>query len=168
VPGTSIDLTRFIPVAVLKQWVDMAHARGQLLFLYGHRVVADEAFVTGRVVEVSSNELLADADVALPQDEDVVLVPDVARRGASSLGGLSVAGGRRIRLSAEGPDLRRLTAPGATFLIGPSYGTRRSDFAGLVEYASRRLTFYTVSEVVSGKHRRAGQPAADGPERGLP
>ena len=173
VPGTSIDLTRYLPLAVLKQWVDLAQERGQLLFLYGHRVLPDEAFAVGRVASVSPHELVAEADVALPQDEDVVLVPDMARRGlAGSVGSLSVAEGRRIRTPESGPDLTRLTAPGAQFLIGPAYGTRLSDFVGLLEYAAGRLHFYTVSEIVSGKHAAGVQapaaPLKTGPERGSP
>lgn len=153
-PGTSIDLTRYLPLAVLKQWVDLAHERGQVLFLYGHRVLPDDAFVVGRVAQVSAHELVLEADVALPQDDDVVLVPDITRRSLSgSIGGLTVAEGRRLRTPESGPDLTRLTSPGATFLIGPAYGTRLSDFTALIEYAAARLTFYTVSEIVSGKHQ---------------
>jgi peptidoglycan/xylan/chitin deacetylase (PgdA/CDA1 family) len=162
-PGTAIDLTRHLPLALLKQWVDMAHERGQLLFLYGHRVLPDDAFAVGRVAEVSAHELRADADLVLPTDEDVVLVPDLARRGTSnSIGGLSVVEGRLLRTPESSPDLTRLTAPGSTFLIGPAYGMRLSDFVGLIEYAATRVEFYTVSDVVSGKHvsanRAAGAP----------
>ncbi len=163
VPGTAIDLTRYVPLAVLKQWVDMAHERGQVLFLYGHRVLPDDAFVTGRVTRVSAHELLAEADVILPQGEDVVLVPDIARRSpAGSVGSLAVAEGRRISTPESGPDLTRLTAPGATFLIGPAYGTRLSDFVGLIGYAAERLPFYTVAEIVAGRHEasapKTGEP----------
>lgn len=172
-PGTAIDLTRYVPLAVLKQWIDMAHGRGQLLFLYGHRVLPDEAFVAARVVSVSAHEVTVDRDVALPQDEDVVLVPDIARRSQSgSVGSLSVAEGRHVRTAQEGMDLTRLTAPGATLLIGPAYGTRLSDFVSLIEYAAERLTFYTVAEVVSGRHeaaaQAAGAPREAEPERRQP
>ena len=149
-PGTSIDLTRYVPVEVLKQWVDLAQARGQLLFLYGHRVLPDDAFVTGRVLEVSPHELVAATDVALPRDEELVLVPDMGRAmPKGSIGGFELAQGRRIRTPAESPDLTRFTAPGATFLIGSSYGTRLSDFTNFVGYAAQRLNFLTVADVVS-------------------
>ncbi len=155
-PGTSIDLTRYLPLPVLKQWVDLAHERGQVLFLYGHRVLPDDAFAVGRVAAVTAHELVAEAEVALPVDEDIVLVPDIGRRGlAGPIGGLTVAEGRRIRAPDGSPDLTRLTAPGATFLIGPSYGTRLSDFIELIEYAARKLNFYTVSEIVAGKQNKA-------------
>lgn len=152
-PGTSIDLTRYVPLDILKKWVDMTYARGQLLLLYGHRVLPDEAFVTGSVVEVHAHELVTDADIVLPQDEDVVLVPDLARRGmVNSIGGLAVADSRRILTPDTSPDLTLHTAPGSTFLIGPAYGTRFSDFVNLIDYAAERLTFYTVADIVAGRH----------------
>jgi peptidoglycan/xylan/chitin deacetylase (PgdA/CDA1 family) len=165
-PGTSIDLTRYVPVAVLKQWVDMAHARGQLLLLYGHRVLPDESFVTGRVAEVSANELVSDVPVVLPQGEDVVLVPDLARRSPTgSIGGLEVEG-RRIRLPAGSPELARLTTPGATYLVGPAYGTRLSDLRELLDYAAGRLAFYTVADIVDGKHGAGVTAPVDAPTKG--
>ena len=173
-PGTSIDLTRHVPLALLKQWVDLAAARGQLLFLYGHRVLPDEAFVTGRVVEVHPHELVTDIPVVLPQDEDVVLVPDLARRGMSdSIGGLVVAGDSlRIRTPEASPDLTRLTTPGAAFLIGPAYGTRLSDFVSLIDYAAERLTFYTVADIVADRHlvneTISDSPLAAGHKGGIP
>jgi len=172
-PGTAIDLTRYVPLAVLKQWVDMAHDRGQLLFLYGHRVLPDEAFVLARVVNVTEHEVTVDRDVVLPQDEDVVMVPDMARRSQSgSVGSLSVAEGRRVRTAEAGSDLTRLTEPGSTLLIGPAYGTRLSDFVGLIEYAAARLPFYTVAEIVNDRQasaaQAAGSPQKAEPERGTP
>ncbi len=165
-PGTSIDLSRHLPLATLKQWVDLAHERDQVLFLYGHRVLPDEAFVTGRVVRVTARELVAEGLPAVPAGEDTVLVPDLARRGASVQLGAEVRfDGQTLRVPEGAPDLTRLTAPGATFLIGPAYGTRLSDFVALVDYAAARLNFYTVSEIVEGRHR-AGRPPV--PERGAP
>jgi peptidoglycan/xylan/chitin deacetylase (PgdA/CDA1 family) len=155
-PGTAFDLTRHLPLATLMQWVDLAHERGELLFLYGHRVLPDDAFVTGRVARVAAHELVAEADVVLPVDEDVVLVPNMFRHSAAtSSGGIEVADKRRILTPASNGDLTRLTAPGATFLIGPAYGTRLSDFVALMEYAAARLRFYTVADVVAGRHTSA-------------
>ena len=151
-PGTSIDSTRFTPVSVMKQWVDMAHRRNELLLLYGHRVLPDSAFVTGRVVRVSPQELTVDVDVVLQPGEEYALVPDMKRPTASADPvRVSVAEGRIIRV--DGGDLTRATAEGAEFLIGPSYGTRLSEFRELIEYAAGRLRFFTVSDVVDGKHR---------------
>jgi hypothetical protein len=96
----------------------------------------------------------------MPSGEDVMLVPDMARlRAAGSLGGFVVEG-RRIRVPAGSPSLARLTAPGSTFLMGPAYGTRLSDFRQMIEYAAKKLPFFTVSEIVSGSHRSAPPPAA--------
>lgn len=152
-PATSIDLNRFLPLPTLMEWVDMAHDGDRILFLYGHRVLPDAAFVTGRVVSVSSHELVTDREVVLPKDQDVVLVPDLSRRSSvKSIGGLSVDG-VRIRTPEGSPSLTQRTAPGATFLIGPAYGTRLSDFTRLVAYAAKRLTFYTVADIVHGRHK---------------
>jgi peptidoglycan/xylan/chitin deacetylase (PgdA/CDA1 family) len=161
-PGTSFDLSRHVPLATLRQWVDMAHARGELLFLYGHRILPDEAFATGRVAAVSAQDLVAETAVALPRGEEIVLVPDMNRRGTTdSIGGLVVdTNARTIRVPEAGTDLTRLTAPGATFLIGPAYGTRLSDFRSLIAYAAGRLTFYTVADVVAGRHQAGGAPSA--------
>lgn len=158
IPGTSIDLTRHLPLPLLLQWVDLAQAQGQFLFLYGHRVLPDESFVTGRVVEVTADRLVAEAPIILPAEEDVVLVPDMARRaGADSLRGLSVEG-NQLTVTEGSPDLRTLTAPGALFLIGPSYGTRLSDFRALLDHAAARMHFYTVAEAIRGDSPTRPEP----------
>lgn len=147
-PGTSIDLTRYIPNRLLFQWIDMAQRQNKLLFLYGHRVLPDEHFVTGRVVSVSAHAITTDIEVRLPEGEDLVLVPNINQRSmADSLRGFTAAG-QTIQVQAP-DDLTRLTAPGATFLIGPSYGTRLSDFRELLEYAAKRVAFYRISDVIA-------------------
>jgi len=76
-------------------------------------------------------------------------VPDIARRGRRGSPEHLTVEGARIRTPEGGPDLTQMTVPGATFLIGPSYGTRLSDFRALIDYASQRLHFYTVSEALA-------------------
>jgi len=147
-PGTAIDLSYHLPTSMILRWIDAAQARGQLLFLYGHRVLPDDHFVTGRVIEVTAREIVADADIVLPTDEGIVLVPDIMRSGRRESPGNLTVEGARIRIPEGGPDLTQMTAPGATFLIGPAYGTRLSDFRVLIDYASERLHFYTVSEAL--------------------
>lgn len=171
-PGTSFDLTHYVPVGVLRQWIDMAHDQGQFLFLYGHHVSPDAAFVTGRVVRVTAHTLECETAVSLPAGDAIVLVPDIARRATSgAIEGLTVEGGGRvIRTPDSAANLSQLTGPGSIFLIGPAYGTRLSDFAELVRYASGRLNFYTVSEVVSGarsvgEHAGAGFPTVESERR---
>jgi hypothetical protein len=93
----------------------------------------------------------------------VVLVPDMGGGAGVPAGELRFEGGRRIRSPEGGADLTRLTAPGAFFLIGPSYGTRLSDFKDLIEYASSRLPFYTVAEIVAGKHAVPAEGVAVAP-----
>jgi len=151
-PATSIDSTRYTPLPVMKQWVDMAQRRNELLLLYGHRVLPDSAFITGRVVEVSPQELTVDVDVELQPGEEYALVPNTGRRVTSSEP-FRVAGVERRTIRVDGGDLTRVTEPGAEFLMGPSYGTRLSEFREFIEYAATKLRFFTVSEVVDGKHR---------------
>lgn len=146
VPGTAIDLTRHLPLPLLKQWIDAAHRQAQCLFLYGHRVLPDDHFFTATVTAVEPRRLRLDQPVRLPDEDSLVLVPDIARRGlADSLRAFTV-NGAEIEL-AQG-DLTRLTAPGATILIGPTYGTRLSDFQALIEYAAPRLAFLRLSDAV--------------------
>lgn len=151
-PATSIDSTRYTPLPMLRQWVDMAHRRGELLLLYGHRVLPDSAFVTGLVVEVSARELKVDVPVELQIGEEYALVPNTDRRVASS-DPFRVVRAEGGTIVVESGDLTKVTSPGAGFLMGPSYGTRMSDFRALIEYAAPRLRFYTVSDIADGKHR---------------
>jgi peptidoglycan/xylan/chitin deacetylase (PgdA/CDA1 family) len=161
-PATSIDSTQFTPLPLLKQWVDLAHRRGELLFLYGHRVLPDDAFTTGKVVAVENSVIVVDTDVVLQPDEEYALVPDMERR---TLGGapLRVLQTENRRIIVDGGDLAQRTHAGAVFLIGPSYGTRLSEFRELISYAADRLRFYTVSEVLEGRHRQNASEQAAAP-----
>lgn len=42
-PGPSIDTAQY-GVDLVKKWIDLANRRGVVLFLYGHRILPDEAF----------------------------------------------------------------------------------------------------------------------------
>lgn len=161
-PATSIDSTQFIPLPLLKQWIDLAARRGELLFLYGHRVLPDSAFITGRVAAVDGPALTVDTDVVLEPDEEYALVLNTERR-ASAAQTLRITDAQGRRIVVEGGNLAELTQPGATFLIGPSYGTRWSEFRELISYAAERLPFYTVSEIMEGRHRRSSMATADSP-----
>lgn len=70
----------------------------------------------------------------LPKNEDLVLVPDTARRmKGDSLRGFS-AEGTTLRLPGAG--FTRLAAPGSNCRIGAAYGLARSDFVELLDYAA--------------------------------
>ncbi len=152
-PATSIDSTQFTPLPLLKQWVDLARSRGELLFLYGHRVLPDDAFTTGRVVAIEGASVIVDTDVVLKPDEEYALVPDTEQRGLGAQPPRVLrAEGRRV--ITDNPNLAQMTKPGAAFLIGPSYGTRLSEFRELMAYAAERLNFYTLHDILDGRHRQ--------------
>ncbi|MEI6167373.1 MAG: polysaccharide deacetylase family protein [bacterium] len=149
VPGTAMDMAHYVPVDLLKQWIDMAADRNKLLFLYGHRILPDSDFATGTVVSVTSTTLTAAVAVTLPQGTDLVLAPDVTRRAITDFFNIVKVTGTVIEVDRA--DLAANTRPGAQFLIGEAYSTRLSDFRSLVEYAASKVNFYTLHDVASGK-----------------
>jgi peptidoglycan/xylan/chitin deacetylase (PgdA/CDA1 family) len=153
VPGTAFDLTAYVPLALLQSWIDQARQRDKVLFLFGHRVLPESEFAVGRVSSVTGNRLTASAPLSAPPGEDLVLVPDTRRRtlGPEPLRVMKVEGDT-VTVN-DGADLGGLTQPGAEFIIGPMYGARLSEFRELIEHAAARVHFYTVSEIVEGKHQ---------------
>ena len=150
-PGTPIDTAQYAPVELVKKWIDLAQRRDLVLFLYGHRILPDDAFATGIVVAVSGDAVTLDRPVRLEAGEDYVLVPDAASRpGMRSI--LAVQGAEGATVTLTEPVSGAVEA-GKQVLIGPSYGTRRSDFEELLRYAAERLDFYTIADVQAGKHR---------------
>lgn len=150
VPGTAIDMAHYVPIDLLKEWIDMAAERNMLLFLYGHRILPDSYFATGTVVSVTSTSITAEADVTLPQGTDLVLAPDVSRRAASDYFNVSKVTGKVIEVDRA--ELTSNTKPGAQFLIGEAYSTRLSDFRQLMEYAGAKVNFYTLHDIATGKY----------------
>lgn len=161
VPGTSIDTSQYAPIELMKKWIDMAHARGTTLFLYGHRVLPDAAFTTGRVVAVAGTAVTLDRPVALEAGEENVLVPDAARRqSVQDVRTVQGADGAILQLAEPAP---ATVAVGNWVLVGPAYGTRQSDFEELLRYAAERLDFLTLADVQARSPRPAAAPAGDGP-----
>ena len=155
-PGTSIDTTQYAPLDLVKKWIDMAQRRDSVLFLYGHRILPDSAFTTGRVVQVSATTVTLDRSVALEAGEDYVLVPDMERRQSlQNVFAVQGAEGATVTVPELVPGS---VAVGNQVLIGPSYGTRRSDFEELLRYAAERLHFYTIADIQAGKHRSQRLP----------
>ncbi len=152
IPGTAIDMAHYVPVDLLKKWIDMAAERKMLLLLYGHRILPDSSFATGTVVSVTSTTLTAEMDVTLPQGTDLVLVPDMSRRETTDYFNITSVTGKVIEVDRA--DLTANTRLGAQFLIGEAYSTRLSDFRSLLEYAASKVNFYTLHDIASGKHRQ--------------
>ena len=160
-PGTPIDTTQYAPIDLVKKWIDMAQRRDSVLFLYGHRILPDSAFTTGRVVAVSANTVTLDRPVLLEAGEDYVLVPDLERRQSmQNVFAVQGAAGSTVTVQELAPGA---VAVGNEVLIGPSYGTRRSDFEELLQYAAEHLHFYTIADVQAGKHRNRRDPAENSP-----
>lgn len=158
-PGVSMDTVKWIPWLTLKSWVDAAAQEGAGLFLYGHRVLPDDAFMEAQVVRVDADRVELDADIRLPHDEPMALVPDTEQARASGPPWMVRSIEGRV-VQVEGSDLRRATAPGRRVLIGPSYGTRATDFERLLEYAAPRLRFLTVHEFVRERSEARAPPGA--------
>ena len=156
-PGTPIDTAQYAPVDLIKKWIDLAHRRDLVLFLYGHRVLPDSAFTAGRVVAVAGNVVTLDRPVELADGEENVLVPCVLRRqAAQSVIPVTSAAGSEVTVAELPPDA---VAVGSEVLVGPNYGTRQSDFEEILRYASERLHFYTIADVRAGRHRIAAAAA---------
>ena len=152
-PGTSIDTAQYAPVDLIKKWIDLAQRRDEVLFLYGHRILPDDAFVAGRVVAVAGNVVTLDCPVELAEGEEYVLVPDASRRQiAQSVIPVVSAGGTAVTVAEMPPDA---VVVGREVLVGPNYGTRRSDFEELLRYAAERLRFCTIADVRTGRNRSA-------------
>lgn len=160
VPGTAIDMAHYVPVDLLKQWIDLAAEQNLLLFLYGHRILPDSSFATGTVVSVTSITLTAELDVTLPQGTDLVLVPDVTRRAVTDYFTISKVNGKVIEVDRA--DLTANTKPGAQFLIGEAYSTRLSDFRTVMGHAAAKVNFYTLHDIAAGKYSKtvASSPKA--------
>ncbi len=150
-PGTSIDTAQYAPIELIEKWIDLAHRRGSVLFLYGHRILPDDAFSDGRVTAIAGNAVTLDRPIQLDEGEDYVLVPDVERRqNANDLLHVQSAEGATVVLDEAAPGA---LAVGNLVRIGPDYGTRRSDFEEMLRYASERLNFYTIADVQAGRNQ---------------
>jgi peptidoglycan/xylan/chitin deacetylase (PgdA/CDA1 family) len=152
IPGTEISLANYVPMELIKKWIDLAHNQDSLLFLYGHQVLPDAEFVTGTVETAKLHTLTATAAIKPIAEADLYLVPDTTRRFLGVPMRVVSIEGKQVQLGRG--DLSRLTKPGATFMIGPGYGMSLSDFREMIAYAAKRLKFFTVHQVVDGKWRK--------------
>ena len=152
VPGTAMDMAHYVPPELMKKWIDLAVQQNSLLFIYGHRVLPDSSFVTGKVVRVAETTLTAEIPVTLPSGTDLVLIPDISRRQVTSdYFHVQKVTGNVIEV--DRPNLATTTQPGSNFLIGEAYSTRLSDFRTMLEYAGSRINFYTLHDVAAGNFK---------------
>jgi peptidoglycan/xylan/chitin deacetylase (PgdA/CDA1 family) len=152
IPGTEISLANYVPMALIRKWIDLAHNQGSVLFLYGHQVLPDAEFVKGTVEAATRHTLTATVTIKPVAEPDLYLVPDTAQRFLGVPMRVVSIEGKQIQVGRG--DLARLTRPGATFMIGPGYGMSVANFREMIVYAAQRLKFYTVHQVVDGKWRQ--------------
>ena len=158
-PGTSIDTTLYTPMTLIFEWIDMAHEQNSVLFLYGHRILPDSAFASGHVARVESDKLIAEEPVAPEFADDLVLVVNLEKRNRKpATYRITDIDGNTVTVDRD--DLEDFAAEGDSFLIGPAYGTRLSDFRRLIEYASEKLTFYRVRDIVAGRNKETATASA--------
>ena len=146
-PSSSIDLSNYVPLRQLKQWVDLAQTQNEIMFVFSHYVYPDSEFITGKVVAINGNTLITDRTLSITPSDQISLVPDTTRLLRDRIHITAVNGNA---VSTDEPDLTKKTAPGATFVIGQGYSVQQSYFDEFVAYAAQRLNFYTVSDILSG------------------
>jgi len=149
-PSSSIDISNYVPMRQLKQWVDLAQDEKKIMFVFTHYVLPDDEFVTGKVVYIKGDTLITDRPLAIKPSDQLSLVPDTSRLLRDRINITAVNGNT---VSTDVPDLGNRTVPGATFMIGQGYSVPQSYFQEFIAYAASRLTFYTVSDIVKGEHQ---------------
>lgn len=147
IPGAPIDTGNYVPLKQQFEWVDIAHQKNQLLFLYGHEVLPDNNFFTGTVASVTERTLVAQDKIEILSGGYLCLVPDTSRQIYYAHVRVKSIDGNVI-IVANG-DLTRLSKPGATFMIGPCNAMRLSDFRAFIEYVSKKLYFLTVYKALN-------------------
>ncbi len=148
-PATSLDLGQYVPLDLAVRWIDYASEKNSFLFLYGHKVLPDEEFLTGTVTSVSGKSLSAKRMSGhLADNTDICLVPDISRNISGLPIKVQAIEGDVIKIFRG--DLSKLSKPGAVFMAGQCYGMQLSYFRKLIEYAARKMKFYTVHDAIAG------------------
>jgi hypothetical protein len=162
VPGTAIDAANYVPLSLVKKWIDMAQKKNLLLFLYGHQVLPEDRFFIGTIKSAGPSSIISETAVPAISSGTMVLVPDITKRwGNPNVYYVTKIEGDTITVDRQG--LANLS-PGTQFMIGEAYGTRITYLKELLQYASERVNFYTINEAVKG----IPQPQASGITNALP
>lgn len=145
--ATPLDLAQYAPIDQVLSWIDYAYEKKSYMFLFGHKVLPDDEFVTGVVSEVAGSNLIArEVTGHLTENTEICLVPDSNRRIAGPPIKVDRVEGNTVRIFRG--DLARLTRPGAKFIVGQCYSWQLSYFRRLIHYAAGKLTFYTVHDAL--------------------
>lgn len=147
-PAAAFDLAGYVPVELIFQWIDFAVKQNRYMFLYGHKVLPDEEFITGTISAVSEKTIvMSDVTGSVRDNIELCLVPDIKRRVFGPP--VKVTGIKDGVVTLSRNDISRLTKPGSQFILGECYGTQLSYFRKLLSYADGKLPFYTVSDIMS-------------------
>lgn len=147
-PGRAIDLGNYVPINQILTWINTVHENNQFLFLYGHQILPDNEFITGKTVSFTKRTITTHQAIEFPSDSSTCLVPNITKPLEFMFLVKSIKG--RTVTVANG-NLNRFSEPEVTFMIGPCMAMRLSDFRTVIEYASKKLHFRTVSEVLSNR-----------------
>jgi len=149
IPGVQIGIGNYIPLKQLFEWIDIAHEKNQLLFLYGHEVLPDNEFVSGTVASVEERSLVAQNRIRSLSSPYLCLVPDSNRQIQFAHIRVKNIEGNHVKVING--DLTSLSKPGAAFIVGPCNAMRLSDFRATIKYAAEKLKFLTVHNAVNGR-----------------
>ncbi len=153
-PASEIDIAQFVPLDQVLGWLDLAKKQNRFLFIYGHKVLPDEEFITGKVGSVSNGSIIAVTELKPILGKDLCLVPDTRRRIFGTQFRVESIAGREVKVT--GSDLQRYSSPGTDFIIGQCYGMQLSYFKSIIEYAAKEgIPFYTVADALARKPRPA-------------
>jgi peptidoglycan/xylan/chitin deacetylase (PgdA/CDA1 family) len=146
IPAGEIDISFYVPITLILEWIDFAKQQNKLLFLYGHKVLPDEEFFTGTVNSLSTRTLVSKEKINAISEKDMCLVPDTKKRIYRPVKVETMSGDT---INTFQGDLTRMSETGATFIVGPCYGMQLSYFRRMIEYAAEHVPFYTVEQAVS-------------------
>jgi len=143
-PAASFELASYVPMELMFQWIDFAHRQDRTIFLFGHKVLPDDEFLTGTVAAISDRTITAEKTTgAVKKDVELCLVPNTHKRVYGTP--LKVTSVENGVVTISRTDMAQLTKPGASFMVGECYAVPVSYLRSLVAYAADRVTFLTVT-----------------------
>lgn len=150
VVSTNIDIAHYIPLELMFDWIDYAKSQNQFVFLFGHDVLPDAEFIEGIVTFVDKYSLGYKDKIEISTYKKLCLVPDKNKRLFRNIP-ITIASIENNTIHIPQNNLVQLTKPGATFIIGPCYSMQLSFFQKLIEYAAKKVPFYTIHDAITHK-----------------
>jgi hypothetical protein len=155
-PAASFELASYVPMELMFQWIDFARQQDRTIFLFGHKVLPDEEFLTGTVGTISDRTITAEKTTGgVKKDVELCLVPNTHRRIYGTP--LKVTSVENGVVTISRTDMAQLTKPGASFMVGECYAVPVSYLRALVAYAAERVSFLTVSQALQKSSHSSGQ-----------